>query len=282
MLSLSQKRMLNESLFAALLQFGGLSLSALSLPLYPVNFAMGTSLAFVLFRGYRLLGGVAVGSLLACYAYTRCWEPSLLYTVAMTLPLLIMRYVSVRFLGPSLVFYRLSPFLGFVLCWGLCLFLGLFPLVFIPDLGRSWISIYVANFISAFALALPLIALDAYFPESPVLKASLTPINRLLSIVVFLFAVYLAYPKAALNFWVSSILFGVLFIKSVIQYGRPAWHWAACLFGVGICVPMMLGVGLAFDVLLRLQLSYFVIVFVAYGLIILKSRKRILMTSDLK
>lgn len=273
MLSLSQKRMLNESLFAALLQFGGLSLSALSLPLYPVNFAMGTSLAFVLFRGYRLLGGVAIGSLLACYSYTRCWELSLLYTVAMTLPLLMMRYVSMRSLGPSFLFYRISPFLGFVLCWSLCLLLGSFPLVFIPDLGWSWISIYVANFISAFALALPLIALDAYFPESPVLKTSMTSINRLLSVVLFLFSIYLAYPKTSLNFWVSSILFGVWFIRSVIQYGRPAWHWAACLFGVGICVPMMLGVGLAFDALLRLQLSYFVIVFVAYWLIILKSRK---------
>lgn len=167
------KRLLTENLLVFLLQYAGLTLSTLSSNDFPVWFATGSSCAFIFLRGYSILPGVWLGSLLAYILLKINFWVSCGCATIFTMQAFILFWGSCRFIKPTLLFVAVSTYLKFIVyCSLITGFAAYFLQVACHSLLNAhsstfqlWLHWWTANLNGVLILSFPLIALDAYFPQ---------------------------------------------------------------------------------------------------------------------
>lgn len=147
-------RLLAENILLLLLQMMGMKFSVLSTPPLPIDFAAGTAAAFIFMRGYTILPGIWMGTLLAVLLSGWSFIDGFLLASAYTLQTGLLFFLCLRFISPGLVFINKKLFLHFAL---LCVLLSL---LFSPIL-LSW----QADLAGLLIVTLAVTNWDMYFPE---------------------------------------------------------------------------------------------------------------------
>src|SRR6187399_3086284 len=108
-------RLIAENILLLLLQLMGMKFSVLSDPALPVDFAAGTAAAFIFMRGYSILPGIWLGTLLACVFSGWTFLSSGLLASAYTLQTGLLFFLCLRFISPGLIFLKTKLFLRYTL-----------------------------------------------------------------------------------------------------------------------------------------------------------------------
>lgn len=109
------QRLIIINCFTFLLQYSGLKLSTFLPFPAPLWYATGSACALIFLRGYCILPGVWLGSYLAYSLENAVFLTSVGCATVFSLQAVILRAFNYRFLGPTLIFYRLSTYYKFVL-----------------------------------------------------------------------------------------------------------------------------------------------------------------------
>lgn len=170
-------RTLANNALAFLLQYIGLSISVLTVNPTPAWLAPGTALALLLMRGYRILPGIWTGSFLAYILAKANVEQACHCATLHTLQALLLTYISLHYIYPTLVFYQRRLLVKFFLYTGLLTAINSTLLAWstFPRLTKFELLIvalpwWLANLIGVLIYACTFLTWDVYFPQLSVLK----------------------------------------------------------------------------------------------------------------
>lgn len=232
-------RWVSENSLALILQYVGLMFSTLT-PFYvPLWFATGTAVALLFSKGYSILPGLFLGTVLAFYFSNSSIPIALACGLIFCLQAVGLLYLSYRFIGPSLVFYKLCDFLKFIfvsivislVTCALLLALTYTSLKQHPDfflLSWQWT---VANLNGIFAFSCAIFAWDTYFPQINRLKnLSRWPLAFLYGFIV-IFSIVLLFSKQNNAIWMSSSILLILMMVASFYYKWPGAVASVALLG---------------------------------------------------
>lgn len=190
-------RLLFRNLIVFFLQYAGLMFSTLSSPFSTIWFASGTACAFVFLRGYNIIPGIWLGSILAYYFAGLDLEKSCLCALVLSLQALLLVKLNYRSFILSPIFYERSSILKFIGYCALVSAAGSFLLAFLcfsalsqtTSFAQVCLEWWLANFNGMVLISCALVTWDAYFPELRKLKT----LNRKKLLLFFgaLFFLYL-------------------------------------------------------------------------------------------
>lgn len=204
-------RLLSENIFIFLLQYSGLMLTPI--PSHPIWFSSGTATAFIFLRGITIFPGIFFGNWLAFFLNYFSLEKSFFIAFVYALQPLLLYKLSLRFVGPILIFYNKLLFLKFIFLSGvitacLSLFLKFFFTsfsIFSPPVLFLWL----ANLDGLLFFAFSIISLDVFFPNLDDLK-----LNREFYFSLFLYLIlctlmiaFLFCTDPSLQFFLSLSVF---------------------------------------------------------------------------
>ena len=158
-----------EFIISTLLVFGGLQLllqNGFYSPLWP---ATGVGLSALFLRGYFILGGIFVGSLLS-YLYNNFdFLHSLGQSILFTLTLFAIRFLSLRYIGPVAPLSKLSVLLKFIylivlICALHVFFVLLIGLEKLPTL-IEWYSAWLGEINGILCLTPLALVFDPFVPQ---------------------------------------------------------------------------------------------------------------------
>ena len=193
-------RFLADNLLVFMLQYVGLNLSQLIVHPSPLWLATGTTCAYLFLKGYGVLPGIWLGCFLGFYLQKIGFVLALDYATGLTLQGVMLLWFSHRYLSPTLIFYRLSAFIKFLvyafLLTGMVSFIficiGYYSSLSHADMSLyRWLQWWLANFNAILVFSCALITWDAYFPDFYAVK--------LLKSTFFLFGLLL--------FFIMSLIF---------------------------------------------------------------------------
>lgn len=159
----------------------------------------------------------------------------------------LMLVLCYRFVGPSLIFYRRTLFYRFIL---------LASGITLLACGVAWMSYqgcmhcspstsflndWLANLSGIFMLTLPLLALDAYFPDIKQLQK----FNKKIRVMGLLFLMLLSLAVFSSHDIVKCVAISLLFFTSFAiakKYGWPGANTVSFVIGFLFCGPALLSV----------------------------------------
>lgn len=261
-------RFLAENLLVLLLQYVSLTLSTLTQHATPIWLASGTACAFIFLRGYSILPGIWLGSILAFVLarvdFSLALECATIYAAQTWLLLLI----SYRYISPTLLFYRALDFIKFIVCSALLTVMTSMLLEYfcysslqspLPA-TQVFFQWWLANFSGIIVLASAIIAWDAYFPQLNSLKPQVHKPVFWLTYGLFLFLILLLLFSDK-TLWL--VLFSISTFPVIMVIGRY-FSWcgvitAICSFGLLLNFSIYFDIGFfannsSFATLIFLQL----------------------------
>jgi len=162
------QRIILENIIAFLLQYIGIMMHTMSPGIAPVWFDTGTACAYTFMRGYTVLPGIWLASILACYTASSGIVVASLCASLLVLQAFLLVFVTRCYIGPTLLFYRLKTLAAFIITSGIITATITMALLFICfssqnfQLGcQSWL----ANLNGVLIFGSALIIWDTYFPS---------------------------------------------------------------------------------------------------------------------
>lgn len=159
-------RLAAENALVFLLQYLGLMLSVFIPFDSPAWLASGTACALIFLRGYTILPGLWLSTLITFLSQESGFVTANAAAAIFTLQTFIIYILHRYLLLPTLVFYHFRLLIASLICFGLttaAASLALLKSYSLPLL--LWPNWWLANFNGAILFSYLLIALDAYFPQ---------------------------------------------------------------------------------------------------------------------
>lgn len=165
-------RLLAENIIVMLLQYIGLAFTLLVTPLTPIWLAAGTATAFMFMRGYSIIPGIWIGTLLA-YAPVDGLDIAILFACTFAFQSAMLLYFNHRIGIPTLTFSSITQFIKFAFITGLITLLcvSTFPLlakllIHLDQFPKLlWLHWWVADCNGILTISTAIIAWDTYFPD---------------------------------------------------------------------------------------------------------------------
>lgn len=233
-------RWVSENSLALLLQYVGLMFSTLT-PFYvPLWFATSTAIALMFSKGYSILPGLFLGTVLAFYFSNSGILVALACGSIFCLQAFALLYLSYRFVGPSLIFYKFSDLFKFILISFIisliaCMLLLVLTFTSLKQqvafflLNWQWVF---ANLNGIFAFSLTIATWDTYFPQINRLKnIKKWPIIFLYGLIL-IFSIVLLLSETTVSIWISSLILLILMMVISFYYKWPGAVVCASFLGV--------------------------------------------------
>ncbi len=164
-------RLAAENALTFLLQYLGLMLSVFIPFDSPAWLASGTACALIFLRGYTILPGLWLGTLVTFLSQESSFFTANAAAAIFTLQTIIIYALHRYLLIPTLVFYHFRLLIASLILFGLTTGAASLALLKSYSLSLSlWKSWWLANFNGAVLFSYLLIALDAYFPQIDTFK----------------------------------------------------------------------------------------------------------------
>ena len=162
------QRIILENIISFLLQYIGIMMHTMSPTVAPVWFDTGTACAYTFMRGYTVLPGIWLASILACYTTSGGIIVASLCASLLVLQAFSLVFVTRRYISPTLLFYRLKTLAAFIITSGIitafitmALLLVCFSSLNFQFGYQSWL----ANLNGVLIFGNALIIWDTYFPS---------------------------------------------------------------------------------------------------------------------
>lgn len=273
------QRLLTENLFVFILQYIGLNLSTLSLHSSPLWFATGTASAFLFLRGYSVLPGICLGTFFAYYFAKASFLVAFSCAIVFSLQALLLLWFSYYCLSPTLIFYRLSMFIKFIVYLTLLTGVSSFILVSICYSSLShadapiqlFLQWWLANFNAILIFSCALITFDAYFLDFYTAK-HLKSTSLIFGLLLF-FIIALILSHTPTSTTCMALLISLLTFFISAHFGWCGAITAAFLLGIVLSLAGLLEAGVfstysSSEALLLLQLFLCVNTIIGLGIAI--------------
>src|SRR3990167_355979 len=163
------QRMFAENILVFFLQYIGLMFTTLTPQPMPIWFASGTACGFIFLRGYSVLPGIWLGSLLAYHLASHQSILALTSASLLTLQACLLLWLNYRYISPTLLFPARSTLGKFIFASGLVTALSSYLLAQFCH-SPHWLTWWLANWNGILVLGCALVMLDSYFPQIDYLK----------------------------------------------------------------------------------------------------------------
>lgn len=241
------QRFLTENLFIFILQYIGLNLSTLSQNLLPLWFATGTSCAYLFLRGYAVVPGIWLGTFAAYCIAKSGVQLAICCATMLSLQAVLLRWLSHYYRIPTPIFYRLKPFITFIIVTALLTCVISFILIFITypsllrvdnpfQLGLQW---WLANFNAILLFTCALIAFDAFFLNFYAGKPSSSTVILFVLLLLAIMALILSHTRVSTSCFALIIMLLTVYISA--HLGWVGAITAAFLTGMLPCLAGFLG-----------------------------------------
>ncbi|MFT3742625.1 MAG: hypothetical protein QM752_08260 [Gammaproteobacteria bacterium] len=162
--SLHLKRFWMESLMIFAMQYGGIILSFMLMPVFPLWLASGSAAVMIFLRGVRILPALWLGSFCAYYFIYAAPGSAILFASIFALQAYLLLAISYRYISPTLLFSSKKPFVIFILLVMIVTALSSLGLTYITHFNG--LQLWLAQLIGILIFAFAPVAWDAYFPQS--------------------------------------------------------------------------------------------------------------------